>query len=143
MTAAETDASQGGLYSLWSYSLHVPLAHLFLQRTNPTALAVVQSKRANVEIVTGIPSLGQGADVQALLRASQSASLINQALSGMSQVFSPERIAELALLAEGFNPDKIERTEEELQEIAASAAPLDPADPENLTSAIEGTIQNV
>lgn len=143
LSAAETDRAQGGLYSALSASLHIPLALLMLQETNPMLLAAIKASLVDVGVLTGITALGQSADIQALLRASQEASLITSALGGISAKYSPERIGDLALLAAGFVPERVERTEEELQEMQASAAPLNPADPQNLVNAIEGTVQSV
>lgn len=143
LSAAETDRAQGGLYSTLSSNLHGPLALLLLQETHPGVLSLVLSNRMHVGVITGIAALGQASEVQSLLRGSQEASVINQALSAISQKFSPEKIADMVLLATGFVPDKVERSEEELAQIQASVAPVDPSNPENLTAAIEGTLSSV
>lgn len=140
--AQEADIAHAGLYSLLSHTLHYPMALLLLQALHPDAISLITTGKLDVRVMTGVSALGQSAEVQAMLRAAQSAGLINQVFAGMSQKFSPERIADICLLSEGVDPTKIERTEEELQALQQASAPLNPADPQNITNAIQGTVQN-
>lgn len=138
--AKESDIVFGGTYSQLSHNVQIPLAHLLLKSESPEEYGKLVSRRAKLELITGVPALGRAARVQALLRAAQAANAITQAIAPLSQKYSPERIIDMCLMSEGVDPATVSRTEKELAAQQAATAPLDPSDPQTVQQAMQGVM---
>lgn len=137
--AQEAELSNGGTYSSLSQALHIPLAYLQLQREFPEFVVALLDSGMQLQVTTGLATLGRSGDIQGWLRAASSAQGIIQALAPLSAKVSAERIIDMCIQAEGLDPNEGYKTEEELQEAEQANAPINPMDAAGMT-ALSGVI---
>ena len=93
MLSQELEAAIGGLYSLLSTELQMPMVNRLMQIMNKKkALPKLPEKVVNPVIITGVEALGRGNDLQKL----------DMFLAGAAQVVGPEAVAQYVNVGEYF-----------------------------------------
>jgi hypothetical protein len=120
--AKELEDQQGGMYSLMSLELQLPLVNLWMERlTKAKKLPKLPKDTVKPTIVTGMSALGRGNDRYK----------IDQFLIGLAQTVGPEAIPKYVNLlelikrravADGIDIKGLIKTEQELQEEAQAAS---------------------
>lgn len=116
LAAQEAESTLGGVYSLLSQSLHLPLAYLLCSEID-TALGVELAKGAlDVHIITGVQALSRSSELQQWVQLTQELGLIIPTLKQVSPRFNTERIIERFMLGHGISREFL-YTEEQMQTI--------------------------
>lgn len=120
--AQELEDQQGGIYSILSQELQMPLVNIWIDRlTKAKKLPPLPKDAVKPTVVTGIQALGRGHD-----RAK-----LDQFLAGISQTLGPEAVPKYIkvleaikrrAIADGINVDGLLYTEEELAQQAQQSA---------------------
>lgn len=115
MLSQELETAIGGLYSLLSTELQLPMINRLMAVMNKAkSLPKLPEKVVNPVIITGIEALGRGNDLQKL----------DMFLAGAAQVVGPQAIAEYVSVGEyfkrratslGIKTTNLVKTEEEIQ----------------------------
>jgi hypothetical protein len=110
----ELESGLGGVYSILSQELQLPLASALMDRmAAEKRLPKLPKKIVKTTVVTGVEALGRGNDLQKL----------DALLAGVAQVFGPEAIARYVVAGEylerraaalGVDTEGLIRTEEQL-----------------------------
>ena len=134
LIAQELETSSGGSYSVLSQEFQYPLAsRLLFQMTKKKELPALPPNVVSLQIVTGIAGLGRNSDL----------SKIDVLISGVSQLFGPEAVAEhlsvgsyikrrataLALDVEGMvrSDEDVQKARAEQQKMELAKASIGPA----------------
>jgi hypothetical protein len=142
--AQELEDQQGGIYSILSQELQMPLVTIWIDRlTKAKKLPPLPKDAVKPTVVTGIQALGRGHD-----RAK-----LDQFLQGISATLGPEAVPKYVkvleaikrrAIADGINVDGLLYTEEELAQQAQQAAMQNLASqaaPEVIKGAVAGMQQ--
>ncbi len=121
MLAQELESALGGLYSLLSSELQLPLVQrLMVVMGKKRKLPKLPKDLVNPVIITGVEALGRGHDLQKL----------DMFLAGASQVVGPEAVSQYVNIGEyfkrratslGIKTTQLIKSEEELQQERAQA----------------------
>jgi hypothetical protein len=128
MVAEEAEATLGGVYSLLSESMQVPLAYLTMaeyaaSQTNASLLRGIINKDVYPAIITGIPAMTRAAEVTALRLVAADIATILPALVQASNQIDPAKVVEIIANARGVDISSISKSAEVLaQEAQARAA---------------------
>lgn len=119
--AQELEQALGGVFSVLSQELQLPLVQLFMDRLSRERRIPRLPKRAvRPAVVTGIEALGRGQDLQKLQIAIQA----SQAFAGPDQVGQYMRVRQLlgqVFAAAGVDTSDLLRSEEEVQQAQQQA----------------------
>jgi hypothetical protein len=117
MLSQELETAIGGLYSLLSSELQLPMVNRLMRVMNKSKrLPKLPEKIVNPVIITGVEALGRGNDLQKL----------DLFLAGAAQVVGPQAIAEYVSVGEyfkrratslGIKTTGLVKTEEEIQQM--------------------------
>lgn len=116
MLAQEAESTLGGVYSLLSQSLHLPLAYLLCYEIDADLGLQVAAGALDVQIITGMQALSRSSELQQWVQLTQELGLIVPTLKQVSPRFNTEKIIERFMLAHGISREFL-YTEEELQVI--------------------------
>jgi len=121
MLSQELETAIGGLYSLLSTELQLPMIKRLMRVMNKDKrLPKLEDKLVNPVIITGVEALGRGNDLQKL----------DLFLAGATQVVGPQAIAEYISVGEyfkrratslGIKTTGLVKTEEEIQAMRQQA----------------------
>lgn len=122
LQAEEANQQFGGMYSTLAEAVQVPLAILLLLETSPAFEAAVVTQQIRPNITAGVNSLGQQAQMQAIVAVAQEAGVVVPALKQVDARIDPERLMDLFYSSRAIDPETIlydPATQQQLREAEA------------------------
>ena len=116
LQAQDAEITLGGVYSLLSQSLHLPLAYLLCYELDKDVGAAVAAGDINVQIITGVQALSRNAELQQWVQLTQELGLIIPTLKQVSPRFNTDKIIERFMLGHGVSNEFL-YTPQEMQAI--------------------------
>lgn len=116
LQAQDAEITLGGVYSLLSQSLHLPLAYLLCYELDPDVGAAVAAGDISVQIITGVQALSRNAELQQWVQLTQELGLIIPTLKQVSPRFNTDKIIERFMLGHGVSNEFL-YTPQEMQAI--------------------------
>lgn len=116
MLAQESEKLSGGLYSAISNGMHIPMAHILCYEENREFLNALIQDEIELNVSTGLATLGRNAELQGLYSAVQELALIIPAMQQVSERFDTERTIDNVLAARGVNKDEYLLSKEALEQ---------------------------
>ena len=111
--ANEANNALGGTYSALAESFQLGLAHLLLMEVSPDTLQGIITKDVVPDIVSGLPALSRGIDVQNMLAAAQDAQAIVPVLKTLDNRLDPNKVMDVIYAGQSVNATKFQRSAEE------------------------------
>ncbi len=124
--AEEAELALGGVYSVIADTLHIPLAHILCWEVNEQFINELLSNGLTLSVLTGVAALSRSTDVNKLIQAAQSLSVILPVFQATPRI-DPEKVLDMVLTGFGINTKDLYRTKEQLQALQAAQAPIDPS----------------
>lgn len=116
LQAQDAEITLGGVYSLLSQSLHLPLAYLLCYELDKDVGAAVAAGDIDVQIITGVQALSRNAELQQWVSCTQELGLIIPTLKQVSPRFNTDKIIERFMLGHGISNEFL-YTPQEMQAI--------------------------
>ena len=116
LQAQDAEITLGGVYSLLSQSLHLPLAYLLCHELDKDVGAAVAAGEIDVKIITGVQALSRNAELQQWVQLTQELGLIIPTLKQVSPRFNTDKIIERFMLGHGVSAEFL-YTPQEMQAI--------------------------
>lgn len=116
LQAQDAEITLGGVYSLLSQSLHLPLAYLLCYELDKDVGAAVAAGEINVQIITGVQALSRNAELQQWVQLTQELGLIIPTLKQVSPRFNVDKVIERFMLGHGVSNEFL-YTPQEMQAI--------------------------
>ena len=116
LQAQDAEITLGGVYSLLSQSLHLPLAYLLCYELDKDVGAAVAAGDINVQIITGVQALSRNAELQQWVQLTQELGLIIPTLKQVSPRFNVDKVIERFMLGHGVSNEFL-YTPQEMQAI--------------------------
>lgn len=116
--ATEAEQVLGGVYSQLSQNMHIPLAYLLLNETQPNIMVAVDKGEVTLQILTGLQALSRSSENQALVVASSEINAVVPIFQNVSKRFNIDKIVDQILLANNIDIEAITYTEDEMRVIA-------------------------
>ncbi len=115
--AEEVEHTLGGVYSILSGGMQIPLAHMLMLEVSDEALAGIVSGEIRMNITAGIPALGRSADVQNLLLAAQELAAILP-ITQLDKRLDPQRIVDLVFAGRSVDTSNVFYTKQQQAALA-------------------------
>lgn len=111
--AAEANAALGGQYSALAESFQTPLAHILLTEVEPGMLQGILTKDLVLDIISGIPALSRGIEVQNLISAAQDAAALVPPLIQLDPQIDVRKLMAVIYAGQSVDTSQFHRTKEE------------------------------
>lgn len=119
--AQEANTALGGQYSALAESFQNPLAHILLAEVNPGTLEGIINGSIQVNIISGLPALSRGIEVQNILQAAQDAAAIVPPLVQLDKRVDPNKLLDQIYAGQAVDTTRFHRSKDEQRELDEAA----------------------
>ena len=118
MNAEEAEQVLGGVYSQLSQNMHLPLAYLLLNESDPTIINAFDMNNIELNILTGLIALSRSSENQALMIAANQIAQAVPVFAQLGKQYDLDKLVDGILLSNGIDPVTIKKSPEQLQQEA-------------------------
>lgn len=111
--AQEANAALGGQYSALAESFQTPLAHVLLTEVQPGMLQGILTRDIVLDIISGIPALSRGIEVQNLISAAQDAAALVPPLVQLDTRIDVKKLMDVIYAGQSVDTTQFHRTKDE------------------------------